>query len=748
MVRSRKLSGARNSVSRGSERIPRWAPPVALVLGLLLYHGDIVFFGRSYFLWDLAYQFFPWRQLAGEALGQGILPLWNSFQFCGISQIGNPQTALLYPPTWLFAFFAFARALTLNVLFHQALACWGLYRLARVLGCGRGGACFGAMGWGFSGALGIRLPFLNMGAVLALLPWAVLAGLRLRRKPGPGAVVCLGLVTSLGFLAGQPREFLMLILAAGIAALVPGFRRAPWVSLAAGLGLGALLSLGQGLPFLETLSLSNRAGSLAWSEANIGGWEARHLIHWILPLRFGTPLMSDYQGPAQIWSGFGYVGLWGLILGFRGWLSWSRKYRWIGGLSVLVLLDAGLGDGSLTWEWFRSIIPFADRIRYPESSSLLVVLILSLAAAQGWDRGSYMRSRRGRIAAAALLAVGLVLAVFHHRNLERDLGSGGKARSRASLIRAGTVLALGATGPLASGLAQAVDLLELKPWISPSGPDAVYEVTPPEIHALRKVMGGERIYLTPAAEGQNRTLGDNLDMAVLGLRRRLLPNMPNVDHVFTAGGYDPLHPKRFQIFWDLIHRSGREPWLHGRFPLLASPVAVFVPRDRTWEGPQVSFRQVPAGPRARMFVPVFARDRSDAARILREGGPAEIPLEAEPGLLTSTEVDLGKIRVREDGWGRTEIFLEKAQDGWLFLSQGYDPGLRARAGGKPRLLAPAGLAFCGIRIESGDSRIVVDYVPDTFWIGFFGSCLGLGLCAGLGTWVRFRGPGTIPGRLG
>src|SRR4051812_9608310 len=51
---------------------------------------------------DLANQFLPWRDFGFGELAKGHLALWNPHIYGGAPFFGGMQSALLYPPNWLF----------------------------------------------------------------------------------------------------------------------------------------------------------------------------------------------------------------------------------------------------------------------------------------------------------------------------------------------------------------------------------------------------------------------------------------------------------------------------------------------------------------------------------------------------------------------------------------------------------------------------------------------------------------------
>src|SRR3954447_55326 len=123
------------------------AAPALLLLGGVFNPG-LALEGRVLGGYDAFVYFYPLRSYIAETLGQGRLPLWNPYLFAGTPYLANPQTAVLYPGTWLFAVLETPRAYALNFLIHLWIAGIGFYGFARLsLGLGRvagviGGAAF------------------------------------------------------------------------------------------------------------------------------------------------------------------------------------------------------------------------------------------------------------------------------------------------------------------------------------------------------------------------------------------------------------------------------------------------------------------------------------------------------------------------------------------------------------------------------------------------------------------------------
>src|SRR5438046_3032888 len=83
-----------------------WQRSAAILLGLFLL-PFLVFAGITtahefFYYHDVQYYFIPYHQLVASFVWKGWLPLWNPYAFSGIPLLGDGQTAMFYPPNWLF----------------------------------------------------------------------------------------------------------------------------------------------------------------------------------------------------------------------------------------------------------------------------------------------------------------------------------------------------------------------------------------------------------------------------------------------------------------------------------------------------------------------------------------------------------------------------------------------------------------------------------------------------------------------
>ncbi|WP_176236181.1 hypothetical protein [Candidatus Hakubella thermalkaliphila] len=72
-------------------------PLLAIAVPLLAIFYPLVFLGKVPNYMDPMTQFVPIRVFIKNSISSGIFPLWNPYQAGGVTVIGNPQAALLYP---------------------------------------------------------------------------------------------------------------------------------------------------------------------------------------------------------------------------------------------------------------------------------------------------------------------------------------------------------------------------------------------------------------------------------------------------------------------------------------------------------------------------------------------------------------------------------------------------------------------------------------------------------------------------
>src|SRR3954452_6238876 len=207
---------------------------------------------------DLAGQNYPLTELARHQLRRGEVPLWNPSSYAGTTLLGDMQSALLYPLTWLALLTSFQAALGWICLLKLFTAGFGTYLFARDLRIRAGPALVAALVFMFSAPVvsWLQPP---LGTVISLLPWLLLTTERLRREPSARRVAALAVVVALSVFAGHP-ETAALSSAAAAVYLGAALSRAPGACFARSFAgfvgahaLGACVAAAVIVPFLSAL---------------------------------------------------------------------------------------------------------------------------------------------------------------------------------------------------------------------------------------------------------------------------------------------------------------------------------------------------------------------------------------------------------------------------------------------------------------------------------------------------------------
>lgn len=287
---------------------------------------------------DAVQQFWPWRKYAGEQLRAGVIPLWNPYMLCGTPFVGNNQSAVFYPETWLFALLAPERAFGWAAAVYLFGSGSFMFWFLRTIGLRRRAAMVGATAWMYNGFVvgWIYLP--SFRSVPGWLPLILGSVEKAAGKRGRYTAVWVGLGAmgvGMQFLAGNLHISLYLLLSVALYALWRGLAdgraggkrwRAP-VTAATMVLVGAAVAGLQLLPTAEFAARSHRrAITYADTVAHRLSWP--YLFAGLMPDLFGNPV--DYNH-------------WGCFLG--------RKYRaysetaWYTGALTAVLAGLALTQG-------------------------------------------------------------------------------------------------------------------------------------------------------------------------------------------------------------------------------------------------------------------------------------------------------------------------------------------------------------------------------------------------------------------
>lgn len=304
--------------------------------------------------WDGVAQFYPWRAKLGRELAHGRLPLWNEQQFCGYPFAGNGQSAIFYPPNWLYAIIPARACLVLSAMLHHMLAALLTFAFLRVVGLGALSAVCGGLVYALGGPMIGLVPLPTMTNAAAWLPGCLLGVELVARSRGTrgvtGAAVCGG-CAGMSVLAGHLQIAAYVLLATAL------YAAARWVQLALRgqsrimprLAMAGVIALGlaavQLLPGLELAGLSPRGGAKA--DASLFEFHRSFALHpaELITLAYPDALGHPARGDYPLFSygeRAGFAGLSALVLAVVGLALSRRWWRWAFLAAAILVLWAAM----------------------------------------------------------------------------------------------------------------------------------------------------------------------------------------------------------------------------------------------------------------------------------------------------------------------------------------------------------------------------------------------------------------------
>ena len=713
---------------------------------------------------DLVSFLFPAYRFAAASLRSGHLPLWQPHLYGGAPFLADMQSGLFYPPNLILFLLApdFPyKAMEWMAVLHIFLAGLFMYLCLRYLEPGRPmrvpAALTGAIAYMFSDLFIVHFGNLNLIAVAAWLPvvfllfWRALRSRRLSWALGAG--VALGIAT----LEGHLQITLYIGMALAVAALVETVavppraatpdssvgssktgsdRHRAWPILALlvtaviAIGLSALVLL----PTIEYTRLSPRA-ELPYRQAARFSLVPGLLGEMLVPALFNTREPSQYWA---VWDrvAVGYLGIFPLILAGLAVLLWrGRRIRTFTVLAGAAFLLA-LGGESVVHGWVYRLLPGFGQLRAPARTILLLDFALAALAALGLShllepmrrrtRKAFEKTWKGLVwlTGAAVIAGGFwaYLVVFQAQDHDPAVFW------RVSAAASGVIFALLMLG---SSLA----------WLS------ARRTGRPHRKALAWLAVG-LAFLDLATVGAYTDLGDKPPTAgfdhpgVIDFLKQepgtfridsrtdvwgaWQPDLALLAGLYDVSGVDnPLVVADVARFWE--GTGGRSTRLYD----LTGVRYVLGSKDVTldWDKFSLAYEADPEvnvyrneTPLPRAFVvhrAISAADHDDAwARIQEPGFDPATAVVLEGGQAMDAQPE-GQDSVGVTGYdsNAVEIAVHTPSEGYLFLSDPYYPGWRAKVDGEPVPILRANYAFRAVPVPAGSHQVTMSFQPTSWFAG-------------------------------
>lgn len=719
---------------------------------------------------DIPYHFLAWREFGFRELAKGNLALWNPHIFAGAPFFGGMQSALLYPPNWLFM----ALPLPYAVNWSIALSFWMLGALMYLWAARRGlhpfAAFVSAAVLMFSAPCFLRVSAGHLTA-LAAMAWAPLILLCIDRWLGerrPRWCLLGMLAVAMQVFAGHPQYVYFTALIAGGYALLRllEYREARLSALAglASIGAGgAVLAAVQLLAGIQTTSETVRDAPLPRDFVAAFAFPPENFITLLAPGFFGGGPALDYWGRSYLWEASAFIGVTALALALYGIAAakaeGKRALLFMTAAAALLAMGAHTPLFGVLLEW----LPLFEKFRGAGKFIFFSTLFLALLAGYGLDRllreRAVPRAAVWTASAAALAAfaiAGAIRASDWNPVVALLLASEGSYAWPGYYVQAGFVpaaQALASRGMLLAGLALAATA-GLLLWMRIEtravfflGALALTEVL---LFARtdRPMFESTQISKPELREFLARNPGD---YRILNTGN---PNSAILLGALDAWGYDHSVTRRYA---ELVN------WTEGGDPAKATQLVTFRRFDRllsmlrvkyvvTLDKGRMSMFSTVAPPLRRLELIGSYQVRSGRAAVLAAlGEPSfdplgQVILESEPRPAPVDAAIRGRASVVREGTDFMEIEADVSASSVLLITDAWTPAWRARAlAGSTSAsyeLMPANYALRAVALGPGKHRLRLEYAPLSYPIGAAVSALAwvAWFVAALLLWRRRKAP--------
>ncbi len=753
-------------------------PYFPIILAPIILFSPFWFSGKAMFWGTPSLQFVPWWSWAWNTLLDGHLPLWNPLVGMGAPLLANYQSALFYPPTWIYFLLYIGGGLSAMVwgqalitAMHLIWAGIGMARLAARLGLGKLGQTISGLTFSLSGYLVARAWFASINMTVAWLPWVLLFSYDALLGKSKLRWVKLSVVIGLQLLAGHAQTTWYTLVLAGIwvgfwSAQKAKDRAAHSHNLSTRFSwftamlqdeiryffsiiFGIFLSAVQLLPTAVYLNQSQRADAVVYDVAMEYSFWPWRLLSLFAPDIFGNPVRGDYWGYGNFWEDDIYLGLLPLLLAisvigrviYRKWvnpdkrISDPQKDLWRSMVIFLSVVLTGslllaLGDNTGLFPWIYRYIPIFSMFKAPTRISIWAQFSLALLAGIGaacWRRPKARALYWTRLATMGALAIAM----------GSGLAWGLVSEIKLTFIRAASLAGFWGVGAGILSLS-APDFQKPKGskywtwavvvWVIADLVIAGWGLTPgieKEFYTEYDAAIHGRVYISSTDE---RTIKrDNfyrfdsfgLDLDWNLFQEAILPNSNMLVGVSSVINYDPLVPGRYARWMEYLEKLDN---LQKEKILDLMGVNIFEHLDG---GPELKLVFDNRGNRdTTRLVPcaIFVDSEDNAWEQVFSGQinfDEKVVLEENSSSSNPADCSSsgGVITLISSHPNEKIIQVENDKSGWLVVSDVWYPGWKAWIDGKPVDLMRANYLFKAVKVEHGDHQISMRYQPTEFYLG-------------------------------
>lgn len=706
------------------------------VAGFWLAIGWPLLVGEVYTDTDLGNFHLPMRFFYAEALERGFDFHWFPYAYTGFHLHGEGQASLYHPLNWLmYRWLPLDVAFVLDILRNYVLLAVGMGLFLHRRGARRDAAVLGAALLAFGSFATMHFMHLNAMAIVAHLPWLLLAIDVALRSPHPGhaalAMVAVAAMTASQLLFGHPQFVWLSLVAEGAFALFVLWqgaapRRWPWL-LAAAL-LAFPMAAVQMIPQWESLGRSQRAEPFEHFAYTLS-LAPENLVQIVSPLFFRARAVGGAEATEfAVYGGALVPVLLGWVLARRRGFGRVAPALWASLAFALLALLMALGDRGPVY-WIQAMLPGVGLFRGPARYILLAQLGLAIGATIAFADLARFSERRAVVRAGGdatdgpgevdlrclALPVAVAVGVF----------ALGLARPFAETV------AREVSGPVRLGYGVAgVVLFSGLVWAAARGHRWVLPVVVGlalldlGVYGMAWMRRDEPVALETFVE--RRRVPDWTDR----WRMHWGPQALTMRHVRLVSGYAAMVPSR-RLHTDRYELGNRPPspdmiaalrvagvgWAYGR------PIPDPLPRVRLVGG---SVRA--HGIHEQLLAIDLRRTAIVHGEVALDGG--------EPGDVLVLDDVPGALRVETSAPGRQ----------LLVFAESHHPGWRARVDGEAAEVLRVYGDFMGVVVPGGVHEVALRFAPESVRIGRLVSLGGCALLVPL--YLGARRAGRVAGSAG
>ncbi len=687
-----------------------------LAVVLVAWRWPIFFGGESFIYRDFGYFGYPLAFHHRASFWDGVIPLWNPLNHCGIPFLAQWNTMVLYPGSFLYLLLPLEFSLSFFCLIHLWLAGVGMFLLAHSFYQNGFAAAFAGLAFAING---LSLNFLlwpNNVAALAWMPFVIWLGLRIRCRVDFLAATA---AASLQMLTGAPEVILLtwaifLALAAVRCATLRNV--GPLKQFALLCLVVAAVCAAQLLPFLDLVQISQRhrdfGGSL-WSMP-LWGW-ASFAVPQIFTYILSSGVRFQYD---QLWTSSYYPAIAVTLLALSRLVSLRRndgRDIALGGIAILAVI-LSMGPAAHAYSFFKAVIPGFGLMRFPIKFVIATLFALPLLAAAALARtASPTRTRSVTFTLVAVGAAGMVAYARFYPKYEPPFDNWPLTFHSAvvALLFAALALALwGKPNRWAHWALLALIPVEIFlqiPNPSPTIPRAALMPSPSADtgRAMLSREVWEKLYLETLPDTHANFLHNR---AALNANLNLLAHAPKIDGFFS------LNTSHAEALRNQLYARGQENLATPMDLMGVSRLAIpssdgrFNWITRTNPLPLVTAGQSPRTlPEADLLPALF----------WLQFKPRQMAL--FPSKFSGYSSNAVPATVNDIGYGAhcVEFEVEAASPTLAVISSSFHPNWRAHVNGQPRELLRANFAFMAVPVPQGNSKVILEYEDRAFQFGLF-----------------------------